>query len=57
MSGSPPTGNRFCKSYPPAISADPRQPALIILDLNLPRHDGIQILQHIQTRRKCLVFQ
>ncbi|HUD99676.1 MAG TPA: response regulator [Bryobacteraceae bacterium] len=28
--------------------ADTGQPALIILDLNLPRHDGIEILQHIR---------
>jgi len=25
-----------------------QNPALIILDLNLPRHDGIEILQHLQ---------
>ena len=48
MSGSRPTGNRFCKSCPPANPADTRQPALIILDFNVSRHDGIEILQHIR---------
>ena len=28
-----------------------KRPSLIILDLNLPRHDGIEILQHLQDRR------
>jgi two-component system, chemotaxis family, response regulator Rcp1 len=27
------------------------RPALIILDLNLPRHDGIEILQHLRDRQ------
>ena len=29
---------------------DRSAPALIILDLNLPRHDGIEILQHLRDR-------
>ena len=28
--------------------AEPQYPALIILDLNLPRHDGIEILQRLK---------
>lgn len=32
-------------AYP---SSDQEQPSLIILDLNLPRHDGIEILQRLR---------
>jgi len=39
----------LANAYP---SSDEPQPSLIILDLNLPRHDGIEILQRLRENTK-----